>query len=85
MLIEYPKKTFSMNDNLASFSGGAVLNIIGHGKWIILLQVNMMPGETAKVWAIKIASTFILGVVGGAAGLVTKFFFEMLKKKFNRK
>lgn len=74
-----------MNDNLASFIGGAVLNIIGHVKWLFFLNVFLSPVSDAKVWAIKIASTFILGVVGGAAGLVTKFLFEILKKKLNRK
>jgi CDP-diglyceride synthetase len=78
-----------MNDNIASFLGGAFLSIVGHANYLMkvswYLRVNGHAHELAMEWSIKIIGTLILGVIGGVAGLLAKDIYAGIKRRFKKK
>lgn len=78
-----------MNDNIASFLGGAMLSILGHANYLIrvswYLKVDGHAQELAMEWSIKVLGTLILGVLGGVSGLFAKDLYRVLKNKFTKR
>ena len=76
-----------MNDDSVSFLGGFLMAVLGRIDWIIklhhFLQVQF-ASDMAWQWFIKVTATFILGFIGGVAGLLAKWFVSWLKSKFDK-
>ncbi len=78
-----------MNDEQASFLGGFMMAVLGRIDWIVKLHLTLaqspIAGNIALEWSIKILGTFVLGIVGGVAGLVVKWIAYKVKQKMNKK
>ena len=71
-----------MNENAPSFLGGFLMG--GSSSFYIwkdhfLLQIS--TNDLLIEYAVKIAGTLILGLVGGLAGMLAKDIYRILKKK----
>ncbi len=77
-----------MNDEQASFLGGFMMAVLGRIDWIMKLHITLaqspIAGNVALEWGIKILGTFILGIVGGVAGLVVKWIAYKLKNRIKK-
>src|SRR5574343_1187180 len=77
--------TIKMENNAASFFGGFIVSVFANVQWIFLQVGSQNPAMMAKEFGLKVLGTFILGVIGGLAGILGKELYSVLKKNKNEK
>ena len=69
-------------ENITAIAGGSTFSILTNLGWILQMPVY---GNELEIMTVKIASTVIIGVIGGVAGMIGKDFYGWVKNKFKSK
>ena len=83
--------TGHMNEYGSSFIGGFLFSALGNVSWIWSMQIlQNLPNNAASfalAFALKIIGTFILGIIGGIAGVLVReaHIYYKLRKKLKKK
>ena len=65
-------------ENTTAIASGSAFSIASSLGWILQMHVN---GNEIEIMTVKIASTVIIGVIGGVAGMIGKDFYSWFKNK----